>query len=253
VPKEAKIDPRAIGYVWLSKEEGPGNGGLGLDAQRAAITAEVLRRGWELIDIIEDVGWSGKSLKRPGIERVLAMLDAGEAGVLVVAKLDRLTRRKIDLESLIEKMGRARKVRVGRQWRELPPWQLVPVDMPSFDTTEPSGRLAASVVGSAAQYEREMIAKRTKDALAVKKARGERVGGIPLVPEDVRQRVVRLRKRGYGWFKIAKALNEDKVKPARGGQRWYASTAKRVWQSAQYIAERERIGQAAGGKKPKTS
>ena len=163
----------------------------------------------------------------------------------MVAKLDRLTRRKIDLEALIEKMGRTRKVRVGRQWKELPPWQLVPVDMPSFDTTEPSGRLAASVVGSAAQYEREMIAKRTKDALAVKKARGERVGGIPLVPEAVRQRVVRLRKRGYGWLGIAKALNDDKVKPVRGGQKWYASTAKRVWQSAQYIAERERIAQAA--------
>jgi hypothetical protein len=65
--------------------------------------------------------------------------------------------------------------------------------------------------------------------------------------------VVRLRKRGYGWFKIAKALNDDKVKPARGGQQWYASTTKRVWQSAQYIAERERIAQVAGGKKPKMS
>ena len=72
-----------------------------------------------------------------------------------------------------------------------------------------------------------------------------KVGGIPLVPEAVRQRVVRLRKRGYGWLGIAKALNDDKVKPVRGGQKWYASTAKRVWQSAQYIAERERIAQAA--------
>ena len=56
---------------------------------------------------------------------------------------------------------------------------------------------------------------------------------------------MRLRKRGYGWLGIAKALNDDKVKPVRGGQKWYASTAKRVWQSAQYIAERERIAQAA--------
>jgi DNA invertase Pin-like site-specific DNA recombinase len=241
VAKPPTIDPRAVGYVRLSKDEGHGNGGLGLDAQRTAIKRVVAERGWRLVDIIEDIGWSGRSLRRPGIEHVLAMLEEGAAGILVVAKLDRLTRRKIDLESLIEKMGRTRRVRAGREWRTLPAWQLVPVDMPSFDTTTPAGRLAASVIASAAQYEREMIARRTSDALAVKKARGERVGGQTLVSDEVRARVVRLRKRGYGWLKIAKTLKAEGHKPGRGGKQFYASTAKRIWQSAQYIAEREKI------------
>lgn len=242
---------RALGYVRLSKEERQGNGGLGIAAQRAAIEAEVRRRGWSLVDIFEDVGWSGRTLRRPGIERILGMLRGADADVLVVAKLDRLTRRMADLVALVEETKRTRSPGSGRTRRRLPPWQLCPCDMPSVDTTQPAGAFTANMIGAAAQFEREMIAKRTRDALAVKKSRGERVGREPLVPEAVRARIVRLRKRGVGWFKIAETLNADGVPTSRGGSKWFPSTVKKVWQSAQYIAERERIARAAGGKMPK--
>jgi len=239
VVRQAKIVcDRAVGYVRLSKEEEQGNGGLGLDAQRAAIHGEVERRRWRLVGIVEDVGWSGRSLRRPGIERALALLRSDEADFLVSSKLDRVRRRKLDLETLREETRRYGSVGHGRTRQTLPGWQLVPVDLPSFDTTTPAGRLTASIMGSAAQFEREMIAARTKDALAVKRSRGERLGRVPVLSDDVRQRVVRLRKRGLGWWRIAKALNEANVTPGRGGKQWYASTAKRVWQSASYIAER---------------
>ena len=83
-----------IGYVRVSTEE-QGLSGAGLQAQRAAIIAECERRGWELIEIAEDVG-SGKNLKRPGIRAALDTLAAGDASALVVAKLDRLSRSMLD-------------------------------------------------------------------------------------------------------------------------------------------------------------
>jgi len=73
-PGKLDIDPRALGYVRLSKEEGPGNGGLGLEAQRSAIQAEVERRGWVLVDVIEDVGFSGRNMRRlHGLPAVLPL------------------------------------------------------------------------------------------------------------------------------------------------------------------------------------
>lgn len=241
---------RALGYVRLSKEERHGNGGLGVAAQRSAVEGEVLRRGWSLVAILEDVGWSGRTLRRPGIERCLSLLRGGDADVLVVAKLDRLTRRMADLVSLVEETKRSRSTGKGSARRRLPPWQLCPCDMPSVDTTQPAGAFTANMIGAAAQFEREMIAKRTRDALAVKKSRGERVGREPGVPEAVRARIVKLRKRGAGWFKIADKLNSDNVPTSRGGSKWYPSTVKKVWQSAQYIAERKRIARAAARTSP---
>ncbi len=66
--------------------------GAGLQAQRAAIISECQRRGWTLLEIAEDIGRSGKDLKRPGIREALETLAAGRASALVVAKLDRLSR-----------------------------------------------------------------------------------------------------------------------------------------------------------------
>ncbi len=82
---------QATGYVRVSTDE-QGRSGLGLDAQQDAIVAECERRGWQLAEVVEDVGYSGKSLNRPGIESALGKLKAGETDVLIVAKLDRLSR-----------------------------------------------------------------------------------------------------------------------------------------------------------------
>ena len=68
----------------------------GLQARRQAIAAECARRGWQLIEVIEDAGWSTKDLRRPGINAALEVLEAGDAKALVVAKLDRLSRSLLD-------------------------------------------------------------------------------------------------------------------------------------------------------------
>jgi DNA invertase Pin-like site-specific DNA recombinase len=72
-----------------------------LEAQRRAIVAECKRRGWELVEPIEDRGFSAKDMKRPGVQEALRVLEAREASALVVAKLDRLSRSMIDFTALM--------------------------------------------------------------------------------------------------------------------------------------------------------
>ena len=86
---------QVLGYVRVSTEE-QGNSGAGLAAQRDAIERECAHRGWQLSEIIEDVGYSAKNLRRPGIRSALEQLQAGEAHALVAAKLDRLSRSMLD-------------------------------------------------------------------------------------------------------------------------------------------------------------
>src|ERR1700728_2929815 len=94
-------DPtKAIIYTRVSTEE-QADSGAGLDAQRAACVADCERKGWTIVETVEDAGVSAKSLKRPGITRALEMLAAGEAGVLVVSKLDRATRSTFDAVDLL--------------------------------------------------------------------------------------------------------------------------------------------------------
>ena len=70
----------AIGYIRVSTDE-QAQSGAGLDAQRAAILSESIRRGWTIVRIIEDAGLSGKTMSRPGLEEAITMFRAGEADV----------------------------------------------------------------------------------------------------------------------------------------------------------------------------
>src|SRR5438105_12248783 len=92
-------------YVRVSSDE-QRSSGAGLAARRAAIEDECRRRGWQLVEVIEDAGYSAKDLKRPGVQVALETLQRGEAGALVVAKLDRLSRSMLDFTA---EMARARK------------------------------------------------------------------------------------------------------------------------------------------------
>src|SRR4051794_5751627 len=88
-----------LGYARVSTAEQADNG-HGLDAQEAAIRTECGRRGWVLLEVVRDEGISGRDLDRPGVRTVLERIAAGEAGALVVAKLDRLSRSLVDCVSV---------------------------------------------------------------------------------------------------------------------------------------------------------
>lgn len=185
-----------------------------MDAQREAIVAACEQRGFDLLGIVEDRGFSAKNLNRPGIASALLDLAEGRAEGLVVAKLDRLSRSLLDFAGLME---RARSEG----------WALVALDL-GFDTSSPSGELMANVLASFAQFERRLIGTRTRDALAVKRAQGFKLGRPRTTPDHVIARVRRERADGRSLAKIAQTLTDDGVATAQGGARWYASTVRAV-------------------------
>jgi DNA invertase Pin-like site-specific DNA recombinase len=205
---------RVIGYVRVSTEE-QGMSGAGLEAQRRAITAECRRRGWELLETIEDRGYSAKDLRRPGVQEALRTLEAGDAKALVVAKLDRLSRSMIDFAAV---MAKAQKQN----------WALVALDV-AVDSSTPAGEAMVHMLATFAQFERRLIAQRTREALAVKKASGVRLGRPPTLPQAVVRRIQRQRARGDSFRKIAADLNAAQVPTAQGGREWYAATVRHVF------------------------
>ncbi|MFM9087265.1 MAG: recombinase family protein [Cyanobium sp.] len=203
--------PRAIGYVRVSTHE-QHDSGLGLAAQRAALTAEAERRGWSL-EIVSEVG-SGKSTQhRDELLAALDRLDRGDADVLVVSRLDRLARSVLDFATI-------------RQRAERRGWSVVALDV-AVDTSTPSGALMASVVSAMAEYERRLIAVRTAEALARLRAEG-RTYCRERADESVRARIVAAHAAGESLNGIARALNDDNVPTTRGGARWYAATVRRI-------------------------
>lgn len=212
--KRPPVDPTAtIAYLRCSTDEQTMSG-LGLDAQAAALDAEAARRGWAIVEHQTDHGRSGKNLARPALAAALDALDRGEAAILAVAKLDRLTRSVADLAAILERAQRGG-------------WAVVALDAP-VDTTTPMGEAMAHICGTFAQLERRLIAQRTTDALAAKKAAGARLGRPVTLPAEVRQRIAAERGRGVTLAAIADALTAESVPTARGGARWYPSTVAGV-------------------------
>ena len=204
---------RVIGYARVSTNE-QASSGLGLDAQRASIQAEIDRRGWTLVEMVEDAGVSAKTLERPGIAHALKVLHEGAAGTLLVAKLDRATRSTIDAAKLLE-----RSQREG--------WALVALDL-GLDPTTPTGELVATIMAAVAQWERRAIGTRTKDALAAKRAQGVRLGRPSVLPAEVTDRIVSAYQAGMSWSAIARQLDADGVPTAHGGLKWYPATVRKV-------------------------
>jgi DNA invertase Pin-like site-specific DNA recombinase len=203
---------RVAGYARVSTADQQTHG-AGLEAQTAAIEAECERRGWLLLGIEQDA-LSGKSLNRPGLLSAVTACDSGEADVLMVAKLDRLSRSIIDFGALLEK---ARKRG----------YNVVALDL-GLDLSTPQGELVANVIASVAQWERRIIGQRTKDALAVKRAGGTTLGRPRVLPESVVRRIRLSRARGATFAAIADRLNADAVPTAHGGERWHPATVRSV-------------------------
>lgn len=212
---------RVVGYVRVSTDEQASHG-QSLDAQRAKIEAYAQLYDLELVAVVADAGQSGKSLNREGLQRALSMLSKGLADGLVIAKLDRLTRSVGDWQALIDgyfgdKAGK----------------QLFSVG-DSIDTRTAAGRLVLNVLLSVAQWEREAIGERTRDALQHKIGKGERCGkvrfgydlapnGKTLVPNSAEQRAIglirKLRAAGESLRAIAAELNRRGI-PTKEGRPW---------------------------------
>lgn len=203
---------KAIGYIRVSTQE-QAQSGLGLEAQAVAIRAEATRRGWDL-EIIADEGESGSKIDRPGLLIAKDALARGEAQALIVARQDRLMR---------SSLGWAQIVSQSKDQK----WSLICLDI-NLDTASPMGECMGSILAAVAQFELESIRKRTKDALAVKKSQGYRLGRPATMADETRARINALRNSGVTLQGVADTLNTEGIPTARGGSKWYASTVQKA-------------------------
>ena len=207
-----------VAYYRVSTDK-QGASGLGLEAQRDEVLRYLNGGSWDLISEFTEVE-SGRKSRRPELEAAIAMCKKHKA-TLVVAKLDRLYRNAYFVAKLMHE--------------GIP---FVCCDNPH------ANKMTIQILAAVAENERELISKRTKDALAVVKARGEKTLGCP-VPErgaeaagkvaikkadrmadNVAPIIHDLRRKGLSTYReIADALNARGIPTARGGA-WYASTVR---------------------------
>jgi DNA invertase Pin-like site-specific DNA recombinase len=205
---------RVVGYIRVSTEE-QRRSGAGLAAQRKAIQDACDQRGWTLLRIEADEAASGKSTtNRPGYARAVEAVTTGAAAGLVVAKLDRLSRSVRDFCGLLDASAKQG-------------WALVCLDL-GLDTSTPTGKFTAQIIAAVAELERELIGQRTREGLERQRAKGVRIGGRPVINEELAERIRAMRAAGATLEGICEVLNTEGVPTPRGGAEWRPSSITRV-------------------------
>jgi len=165
-------------YTRKSTEDGLEQAFNSLDAQREACAAYITSQrheGWLLVsDLYDDGGFSGGSMERPGLKRLLGNIEAGRVDVIVVYKVDRLTRSLADFAKIVDVLD-ARGA------------SFVSITQAS-NTTTSMGRLTFNVLLSFAQFEREVTGERIRDKIAASKKKGLWMGGPVPLGYDVQDR-----------------------------------------------------------------
>ncbi len=225
---------KAIGYIRCSTHE-QADSGLGVDAQAQRIRAYLTLKGLDLTNIITDAGVSGgKPLaKREGGQRLLAILKQRKASAVVMMKLDRGFRDARDCLNTVETWDRTGVA-----------LHVIDLGGNAIDTTSAAGRFMLVVLAGAAEMERNLTRERTKSAMAIKRANGQRIGAVPyghdladdgvtLVPSESEQAVIQeikaMRSRGMKLQQIAKSLTGRGVPTKTGrSRRWTHQAVARI-------------------------
>ena len=199
----------AIGYIRCSTDQ-QADSALGLEAQRFRIAAWSEANGYRLADVFTDAGLSGKwADNRPGLRAALEAMSRSGSPALVVYSLSRLARSTKDAIGIAERLEKAGADLVSLSER--------------IDTTSAAGKMVFRMLAVLAEFERDLVSERTKAALAIKRAKGQRVGTVPygcdladdgctLVTSPREQRVIalisRMRRRGMSLERIASRLTQ---------------------------------------------
>lgn len=214
--------PLALGYVRVSTAE-QADSRLGLDAQREHLQREAEARGWDL-EIVADEGLTAKHARRPGFQSALQRLadKHDPAAVLLATKVDRVSRSLLDFLQVVETADRQG-------------WQLVVLNMPEVDPSNPFSKMARAIQAAFAEVERDLISLRTREALAQLKAQGVQLGTPVKHSDETLTRILTARGDGHSFRRIADALNADGV-PTSNGCRWFPATVKRAAESQRAAA-----------------
>ena len=221
---------RIILYARVSTVDQSDNG-VSLEAQQAKLESYASLYDLTVAKTIVDAGESAKSLNRPGLQQALELLRTGNADGLAVVKLDRLTRSISDWQSLIDDYFGER---AGKQLFSV---------SDSIDTRTAAGRLVLNVLLSVAQWEREAVGERTREALRHKIRNGERCGkvrfgydladdGKTLIANPTEQRAIALmldlREAGHTLRQIAATLTERGIPTKEGATAWTHTAVARI-------------------------
>lgn len=213
---------RCAVYTRKSTEEGLEQAFNSLDAQREACCAYIMSQaheGWELVlEHYDDGGWSGGSMERPALKQLLADVEAGRVDVIVVYKVDRLTRALTDFARIVDILDKA-----GASFVSV---------TQAFNTTTSMGRLTLNVLLSFAQFEREVTGERIRDKVAASKRKGMWMGGpVPIgyrldtrklvIDEDEAATVRLIFERYVALRSIAALVDELHAREIRTKQRAY--------------------------------
>jgi site-specific DNA recombinase len=175
---EPKSVTRCAIYTRKSSEEGLEQSFNSLDAQREACEAFIVsqrQEGWRALPALyDDGGYSGGTLQRPALKRLLQDIESSKVDTIVVYKVDRLTRSLADFAKIVEALD-ARGV------------SFVSVTQ-QFNTTSSMGRLTLNVLLSFAQFEREVTGERIRDKIAASKRKGMWMGGTVPLGYDLKER-----------------------------------------------------------------
>ena len=226
--KVAAVSQRqTIAYLRVSTEDQATNG-VSLAAQEERIRAYCVATKRQLDEVVIDDGHSAKSLKRPGMQRILAGIRAGKIDAVVVLKLDRLTRSVRDLADLLDLFQEAGAALVSIS--------------ETLDTSTATGRLIITLIGTVSQWEREAIGERTAFALAHKRRHRQVYGPVPfgfrregqalavnLPEQDALQEMKAMEARGASLRQIARALERLGVRSR--GSRWHPNSVRVILKS----------------------
>lgn len=221
-----KANRLTIGYVRVSTQE-QADRGFSLDAQRERLAGYAIATGRDPInEFIADDGYSGGTLDRPGMQKLLALVRAGEVGCIIVSKLDRLSRSLRDVLDLLDLCERTETALLSAS--------------EALDTSSAVGKMLIHLLASFGEFERGRIAERTSDVLAFKRRSQAVYGPTPygyvregdrLVPDPAQQDALALMRRldaqGASLRAIARELTNAGYRPPKGNA-WHAQSVRRV-------------------------
>jgi len=222
-------------YVRVSTDEQVKEG-FSIAAQLERLRAFALSQGWEVTHEYVEEGWSAKNINRPQLQKMLQDIKKEEIQVILVYKLDRLTRSVIDLYTLLNEFEES-KVSF-RSATEV------------YDTSTAMGRLFVTLVAALAQWEREQLVERVKVGLEQMVDEGKKPGpqelygykfdtdfNCEIIEEEAEmvRWMFELYADGYGYRAIADKLNQRGIKTKRSAKEWGPSTVRQILINDMYI------------------
>ena len=228
---DATATRRIANYARVSTEEQAAEG-VSLDAQDARCRMWADLHGATVVESIADAGVSGKTMRREGIARMWALVNAGSVDTVVVTELSRLTRSARDFANVVADLTEAGV-------------SVVSIDN-GLDTSDMCGRLVAGILSYVNAFEREQIGQRTRAALAQVRAEGRHIGRPPVGftseggrlvvadPERVAlaQRAAAMHAEGASYRTIAHTFNREGIATGSGGGKWHAPAIGRLMRAA---------------------